>query len=88
MTVAEAQDRVSSEEFAEWIAFHGLDPWTRVRDDHGFALLATVVANALGKKRRKVADFLPDWERRRDREYVKPTLENMCALFGVKPPPK
>jgi hypothetical protein len=65
-TVREIQDRMGSDEFTEWIAFHNLDPWSRSRDDLGHAITATVVANAHTSKGKgfKVADFMPDFSKR------------------------
>ena len=62
MSVAEAQQRISSREFAEWMAYNRIEPFGYERSDLGHAITAATVANsARGKKGRtaKVADFLP-----------------------------
>lgn len=64
MTVAEAQARVSVEEFRYWKAFYRLSPWDGRRLDYLVALICMVVGNLWrsGKSRRfTVEDFMPQW---------------------------
>ena len=44
-TVAELQDRMSSAEFTEWIAFYGLEPFGWWAESRGPALVATMIQN-------------------------------------------
>lgn len=62
MTVAELEHRMSARELAEWQAFDALEPIGHIRTDYGFALLATLYANAHRRKGdapAKVTDFMP-----------------------------
>ncbi len=45
MTVAEAQVRVSSDEFAEWQAYAMLEPFGGERDDERAGVIAATLAN-------------------------------------------
>lgn len=56
---------MSAAEFAEWIAFHRIDPWSEYRDDLRMAMLATLTANinrGKGKRPFKVDDFIPTFD--------------------------
>ena len=79
MSVARCQQEVSADEFTEWIAFHSLDPWGRVRQDWGIALLASIVANANRGKGKKFSlqDFMPNWEKAGEQQ----TPEQMFATL-------
>lgn len=62
MSVAQAQQQVSSREFAEWMAYNRIEPFGYERTDLGHAITAATVANSVkGKKGRtaKIIDFLP-----------------------------
>ena len=61
MTVKEAQERIDSAEFAEWMALYSIDPFGEFRADIRIARLCCIVANALrGKsnKRFEIKDFV------------------------------
>lgn len=45
MSVREAQERISSREYAEWVAFSGLEPFGFEADFLGHAQTAQVIAN-------------------------------------------
>ena len=66
MTLAEAQQRINSREFAEWIAFDRLDPIAEERADARAAMIAHLLACAFRGKGRapKFEDFMPDYEGR------------------------
>jgi hypothetical protein len=60
--VAELQERMSSAEFAEWIAFSQIEPFGFEAEFLGHAQTAAVIANAnRGKDAQplKVKDFMP-----------------------------
>jgi hypothetical protein len=60
--VAELQQRMSSEEFSEWIAFATIEPFGFEADFLGHAQTAAVIANVnRGEKGqvREVRDFMP-----------------------------
>lgn len=62
MSVAQAQQQISSREFAEWMAYNRIEPFGYERTDLGHAITAATVANSVkGKKGRtaKITDFLP-----------------------------
>ncbi len=44
--VGELQQRVSSQEFTEYLAFFSIEPWSAVREDINNAAIVTMLANA------------------------------------------
>lgn len=60
-TVDEAQERLTWREFRDWCAFYAVDPWGPERNDLAIAQLCALVANAVGGKRFKTADFVPQF---------------------------
>ena len=75
---------MSSAEFAEWIAFHNIDPWSQVRDDLRSATIATVIANAnRGKRQRvfKVDDFMPKFEPRNKTPLNPSQFRSVMSFF-------
>lgn len=58
MGVREAQERIDSDEFTYWLAYHQLDPIGNERADYQSALIAHTVASAHSKKRPKFDDFV------------------------------
>lgn len=58
--------RMSSNELSEWVAYERVaGPLGQERDDILTALVALVIANFSGsKKRHKLDEFLPKWDRR------------------------
>ena len=65
MTVAEAQQRISSREFTRWQAFHEIEPFGEERADLRSGIVASVIANVnRGKhsKTYKPADFMPQFD--------------------------
>lgn len=62
MSVAECQQRISSAEFAEWIAFAQVDgPWWAERGDLQAGIVASTLANIHSRKGRRYTarDFMP-----------------------------
>jgi len=91
MSVAEAQARVSSREFAEWQAFLRVEPQGGGRLDVWMASLMAMLANLHRdpKARRRayrVKDFWPEWWKprraRRDWRDLKALVEALNAAFG------
>ena len=79
--MAEAQQRCTSAEFAEWIAFNSVEPIGDVRADIQAARVCQLLAAAFGKRGRspKLSDFMPDWwQERRPREQ---TPAQMAAVI-------
>lgn len=56
MSVARAQEEVSSREFVEWIAFEEMEAIGEERMDLRFAWLLDAVASSAGVKRSKVGE--------------------------------
>lgn len=66
MTVREAQARIDSREFAEWLAYERVaGPLGGERGDLHAAIVAATVHNLWAKKPRKLRDFYPTWARRK-----------------------
>ena len=58
--------RIDSRELSEWQAYEGLDPWGGWRGDLQAGIVASVVANTMGRRKGQPAftpqDFLPSFE--------------------------
>ena len=68
---------MSSYEFSEWLALYAMEPFGDSRADFRSALICKVLADIAtpqGKKRPKIADFMPDFEGK-----PKQTYEEMMA---------
>ena len=73
MPVAEAQQRISSLELSEWMAYASLEPFEDVRADARTAFLMTMIANtnrAKGQRALQPKDFLPLFQDAEDEEQV------------------
>ena len=55
MPVGEAMDRITSAEFAEWIAYDRISPIGELRADLRSAMLLTLLTNALSDEKAKAA---------------------------------
>ena len=64
MSVAEAQDRISAREFAEWIAYGTVEPFGEERADLRAGIIASTVANANSRKKFQASDFMPKFRPR------------------------
>ncbi len=90
MSVREAQERISSREFAEWQAFMRVEPLGDTRLDFWMASLMAMLANLHRdpKKRRRpyrARDFWPEWWRARARRSwrdLKAVAKMVTAAFG------
>lgn len=74
---------MTSAEFAEWIAFHRIDPWSEYRDDLRMAMLATLTANinrGKGKRAFKVDDFIPSFDPPKKQQKVG-NIARIMAFF-------
>jgi len=80
-TVYELQGRMSSHEFSEWIAYSRIYPIGEDRADARMALLASVIANASGSKKKfKPEDFLPDYLEQFEKQVLQQTPEGRQTL--------
>jgi hypothetical protein len=80
-SVREAQERIDSREFAEWIAEYSLEPWGEVRTDLMIAQLCAIMVNAWRGKQTKAVkaiDFMPRFD---PRESNKLTTAAQIAVF-------
>lgn len=82
-TVEELDERVSSDEFCERIAFEQLSPPVGERIDYMVSLLCTIIANAWSKKRWTMKDFLPNWGSEGKRRGARTTAEIMKLFEGL-----
>lgn len=83
--VAELQSRMSSREFAEWLAYDRIDPYGQERGDLQAAIIASTTASCAPvkhKKRPRPIDFMPKFGK------PKPTLKQqflaLCAVADAQ----
>jgi hypothetical protein len=62
MTVAKAQRKIDSREFAEWMALESVEPITDRRGDIQAALVAYFIAQVNSRKRLRPEDFMLRWD--------------------------
>ena len=72
---------ISSSQLSEWIAFFALEPWGCELHDGRTASLLAMIANAWGKQRRRVEQFMPD----RDERNVLRGEDMMRFFMGMVP---
>lgn len=68
MSVRQAQKDIDSAEFAEWVAYHNLEPFSANRTDYILAVIASILANVhrgKGAKVYKPEDFIPQYTNER-----------------------
>ena len=93
----EAQERIDSREFAEWIAEYSIEPWGEVRTDLMLAQLCAIMVNAWrGKqaKAMKAIDFMPRFDKPQPHKLTTPAemavfFQTMAQMYsgGDKPSP-
>ena len=69
MSVREAQEKISPDEFRGWLAFDRIEPIGLERFDVLFSILASTFANChLGKGQTayRLKDFMPKWGSKQD----------------------
>lgn len=77
----EAQERINSAEFAEWMAFYRIEPWGGAAEDHRAGEVCATVANLFGARLR-ASDFFPNLDPEGADEragHENPQLEAMAA---------
>jgi hypothetical protein len=85
MTVAECQERVSAEEFREWIAFYKFNPWGEERDDLRIGNLTALTANIhrrKGAREFKASDFILFGHGKSEREQSAKEMRATFAAFA------
>ena len=61
MTVREAMERISEEEFRYWLAFDKISPISKDRDDFLAAMVTTATMQPHTKQTLRVSDSMPEW---------------------------
>lgn len=64
MSVKEAQTRIDSAEFSEWMAYASIDPFLIDRSENMLAIIASILANIhrpKGHRAFKPEDFIPEY---------------------------
>lgn len=75
-TVAEWQQRMSSDEFVRWCAFFDLEPWGYHLDNWRMGVVACTVANSAGRKKPlKPSDFYPKQRKKLTPEQSRRALQ-------------
>lgn len=85
-------DILTSEQLAEWEAYHRLEPIGNERIEFSFAVLASVITNiaiaAFGRKGTKQTspmDFMPVWDealrKKQEPKVKKQSIEEMKAIL-------
>jgi hypothetical protein len=75
-TVAEAQQRMSSQEFVHWCALYDMEPWGYHFATWRMGMICATVGNAAGRKKPlKPSDFYPRRSRKLTSEESRRRLE-------------
>ncbi len=84
MSVRRAQEEIDAAEFAEWMAYNKLHPFTGEVEYLGIAIIASTIANCMGSgkgKRWKPVDFIPQFEKRQQSNAeVAATVRAWCNM--------
>lgn len=85
MTVVEAQSRIDSREFAEWIAYYNVEPFGEERGDLRNGIVAAAIVNTAANRKSGApatpGDFMPFSEARK-RRMSAIELENGLTAFA------
>ncbi len=83
MSVRRAQAEIDSAEYAEWIAFHSIEPFSYERSENMLCLVAAILANThrdKGTRAYKPDDFKPQYGRKRVEDSVSIEMK-LRAIF-------
>jgi len=88
MSVAKAQEQISSREFAEWIAYSTIEPFGEERADLRAGIIASVIANVnrgKGHAPYKPRDFMPTFgeSRRQSAQEIIARLKAFAAAHNA-----
>ena len=79
---------LTAEQFAEWAAFFGLEPWGFHEENRRMAVVASTVANMSGKKVKRpvpVTDFMPkDSSEQEEPVDVVESIKRRFGYYGKK----
>lgn len=78
---------ISSEQYAEWMAYSTLEPWGQDRDDLRAGIVAATIANAnRGKNQKpyKPSDFMPSFEPETEEQAQARLIAKALSALGGK----
>ena len=81
MTVKEAMEKVSDEEFGYWQAYFRKDPFGLERFDALAAMICMFVSSPYTKKKLKLSDFMPKWGSEGNRKMSSDEMEQILLGF-------
>ena len=88
MTVRELENRISSRELAEWMAYYSIEPFGEQREDYRAGLVAATVANCAGagKKNKALqpADFIPIYTQPKKMSMIDRRQEQLSQMAIFK----
>ena len=73
MTVRELENRMSSRELSEWMAYSSIEPFGEYREDYRAGLIAATIANCAGAGKKKAlqpTDFIPIFQQEQTSSYL------------------
>ncbi len=76
---------MTSQQFAEWMAYSRLEPWGEERGDLRMGIVASTIANVnrpKGKKPFKPQDFMPSFEPVSEEEQAARMIAKMRMALG------
>ncbi len=84
MSVRRAQAEIDSAEFAEWIAWHRMEPFTHERSENMLCVVASILANVhrgKGVSAFKAEDFKPKYGETSKRDTAETIEMKLRAIF-------
>ena len=88
MTVRELENRISSRELAEWMAYYSTEPFGEQRADYRAGLLAATVANSAGAGKKNKAlqptDFIPIYTQPKKMSMIDRRQEQLSQMAIFK----
>ncbi len=84
MPVREAQSKIDSAEFSEWMAFHNIEQFTLSKTDHLLSTVCAILANVHRAKNSKVykpSDFMPTVSNKPKRDTASEMEIKLRAMF-------
>ena len=84
MSVRRAQSEIDSAEFAEWIAWHSIEPFTHERSENLLCVVAAILANVhrgKGVSSFEPNDFKPEYGKQKQRDTAETIEMKLRAIF-------
>lgn len=85
MSVREAQLKIDSAEFSEWMAYSKIEPFYQNRLEQLLAIIASVMINVNRKKGSRAVkpeDFLHNYHQPRPRDSADEIYTKLRSIFG------